>query len=581
MFLIENIDCGDIERALDSSSESGLRLKVMSDGVPELEAELAALKQELARTRAELAASQEEVRRLSHYRAAVEASPAGVMCIGGNSGEYLFVNQAFADMVGYERESLLGMDSYAIWIEVTHPDDVELERQQVERLACGEFDRTQHEKRMRPKGGDYRRVSVSVSGTRNPEGRLDAMTVQFIDVEEQRRVEAARERLESQLRQEQKLGALGKLAGGVAHDFNNRLLIIMGYTELMKRELPPGSPTLQHAEMVIASAERAAELTRQLLAYSRRQVLKPETFDLNQAVDRMRRMLERLIGEDIELETLLEARHPIFSDPGQIEQVILNLALNARDAMPGGGSISLSTADVTLEPGNAHGLAPGEYVSLVVSDTGSGIPADVLPHIFEPFFTTKEVGRGTGLGLSMVEGIVQQSGGATLVESRLSQGTTFTIYLPRSSAPVRLARPPERAPQKDAHFETILVCDDDESVRKLLIDVLNFRAYRILEARNGDHALEIARAHDGPIHLLLTDLVMPGLGGVELAVELRKQYPALRVLYLSGYTESVEALTDSLDPSTRFLAKPFLPGELTRAVASIVEGSAPPSRRTP
>jgi two-component system cell cycle sensor histidine kinase/response regulator CckA len=550
----------------------------MSDRVAELEAELAALRGELTQARDQLAASREEIRRLSHFRAAVEASPAGMMCVDGTTGGYVFANRTFADMIGYAPEAVLEKDSYAVWLEVTHPEDVELERQMVERLAYGEIDRSDHEKRMGPKGGPYRRVRVRATATRDEQGRLACMTVQFVDAEEQHRAEAERDRFEAELRQEQKLGALGKLAGGVAHDFNNRLLIIMGYTELMKRELPAGSVALQYAEMVQGSAERAAELTRQLLAYSRRQVLKPEPFDLNQTVDRLRRMLERLIGDDVELSTRLEAEHPIFSDPGQIEQVILNLMLNARDAMPSGGRISLRTADVTLDRDNRLGLEAGEYVSLTVSDTGSGIPADVLPHIFEPFFTTKEVGRGTGLGLAMVEGIVQQSGGTTHVESELALGSTFTVYLPRSADRSQPSMPVEPPAPHAGHFETVLVCDDDDAVRRLLVDVLGFRAYHILQARDGRHALEVARAHSGPIHLLLTDLVMPELGGVELATELRKHHPDLRVLYLSGYTERVDLLTDSLDSLTHFLAKPFLPGELRRVIASIVEGHASPSR---
>ena len=550
----------------------------MSDRVSELEAELASLRVELAQVRGELAASRDEIGRLSRYRAAVEASPVGMMCVDGTSGGYVFANQAFAEMIGHSREALFEKDAYAIWLEVTHPDDIELERKQVERLAYGEIERSDHEKRMGPKGGPYRRVRVRMTGARDEQGRLESMTVQFVDAEEQYRAEEARARFEAELRQEQKLGALGKLAGGVAHDFNNRLLIIMGYTELMKRELPLGSAAREHAEMVQGSAERAAELTRQLLAYSRRQVLKPEAFDLNQTVDRLRRMLERLIGDDVELVTELEAEHPIFSDPGQIEQVILNLALNARDAMPNGGRISLGTADVTLDRDNRLGLAAGEYVSLTVSDTGSGIPADVLPHIFEPFFTTKEVGRGTGLGLAMVEGIVQQSGGTTRVESQLAQGSTFTVYLPRSDARSKAAPPVDLPAPQTPHFETVLVCDDDDDVRRLLVDVLGFRAYHILQARDGRHALEVARGHSGQIHLLLTDLVMPELGGVELAAELRKEHPDLRVLYLSGYTERVDQLTDSLDSRTHFLAKPFLPGELRRTIAGIVEGPSSPSR---
>jgi two-component system cell cycle sensor histidine kinase/response regulator CckA len=284
-----------------------------------------------------------------------------------------------------------------------------------------------------------------------------------------------------------------------------------------------------------------------------------------------------VIGDPIELDTVLAARRNVLADPGQIEQVMLNLALNAHDAMPAGGRLTLETRDVTFGPGDHPEIPPGHYVALIVTDTGTGIPEDVLPHIFEPFFTTKPTGQGTGLGLSMVEGIVRQSGGTIHVESKVGKGTRFTIHLPHAEgAPLPIRLSVEHSPPRSISFETVLICDDDDDVRELLAGVLGLRAYSLLKAQNGRHALDIAGEHEGPIHLLVTDVAMPELGGIELAAELRKRDPALKVLYISGYTEDADALP--LGTGSYFLPKPFLPGDLTRTVSSILEEQAPNDR---
>jgi two-component system, cell cycle sensor histidine kinase and response regulator CckA len=480
--------------------------------------------------------------------------------------------------VGRSVAEIMATDPYQIWLEVSDPQDLEEERRAMGRVAKGEIEGYRFERRMIPRGGEPRWVRVDFLATREPNGRLEYITAYFTDIHEQHAASLARERLEAQLRQTQKLDALGKLAGGVAHDFNNRLLIIMGYTELLRSELPADSGLAEQANMVLASAQRSAALTRQLLAYSRRQVLKPEAFNINETVDRVRSLLERLIGERIQLVTALGAHNAVYSDPGQIEQVILNLAINARDAMPQGGRLVLETSDVALGPGEDAGLPAGDYVTLCVSDTGIGIPEEIVPHIFEPFFTTKEVGQGTGLGLSMVEGIVRQSGGAVRVATRVGQGSRFSVHLPRASdAPPARYQAVSAAPQAISRFETALVCDDDDDVRRLLAAVLTMRAYTILQARSGKDALEVAGRHQGPIHLLVTDLVMPDLGGIELAAELRRRDPGLCVLYVSGYTEDAANLSEPLDPHTRFLSKPFLPRDLTSAVFSMLEQRADPS----
>ncbi len=510
-------------------------------------------------------------RYLDNLRLALDASPIATLGVDTRRGRYLFVNSAYSRMTGYEVDELLASDPYQIWLAVTPPEDIEPERQAIERVASGENDGFSLEKRLLHKDGSSRWVRAELTAARDASGRLDTIVVHLTPLDAERAARATRERLEAQLIQAQKLGALGRLAGGVAHDFNNRLLIIMGHTELLKRALPDDSELLHHADMVIGSAERAAELTRQLLAYSRRQVLKPSAFDLNQTVDRMRRMLERLIGDEVELVTALGAKHAAYADPGQIEQVILNLVLNARDAMPGGGRLTLQTNDCTLGLPTDK-LSPGDYVVLRVSDTGTGIAPDVLPRIFEPFFTTKELGKGTGLGLSMVEGIATQSGGTTSVESVEGRGTTFTVHLPRArEALVERTLPTPTSLEARPSFETVLVCDDDAGVRGLLANVLQFRGYTILEARNGKDALDVARKHGKPIHMLVTDLVMPEIGGLALARELSAHHPELRVLFVSGYTEDASLLSAELRGNSYFLPKPFLPGELTRMVCAILE----------
>lgn len=536
------------------------------------------LEREVRRLQAENADLTAKLAKAEYYRVAVSKAPVGIMCTSHAEGKYVFSNPAHAGFLGYTPDEIVASDPHERWIQITHPEDWERERRDFQRLAQGEIECFTSERRCVSKTGEIRWARVSVAGVRDGEGRLSHICVYFVDTSEHHAALEAREKLEAQLRQSQKLEALGRLAGGVAHDFNNRLVIIMGYAELLRRSLKAGDVQAHQAEMVLQSAKRAAELTRQLLAYSRRQVLKPTAFDLNLAVEGMRRLLERLIGDDIELVTVCGARGLVYSDSGQIEQVILNLALNARDAMARGGRLTIETRDRSVETTDDAQIPPGKYVELIVADTGAGIPEDALPRIFEPFFTTKEIGLGTGLGLATVEGIVRQSGGTVQVESRLGSGSTFTVCLPRAEAPAA-SRPPPRLedPVETLQSETVLVCDDDEGVRKLVIDVLTLRTYTVLEAQHGADALRVAREHEGVIHLLVTDLVMPGMSGTELAAELCKTYPALKVLYISGYTDDVNVLSGTLDGGARFLSKPFLPGELVRVVRSLLV-DAPNSR---
>jgi PAS domain S-box-containing protein len=538
------------------------------------------LRQKIAELTSERDALAQALADAQVYKLAVEHAPLGMMCMSLKTGRYRFSNPAHAAMLGCTPEEVVASDPHRRWHEITHPDDMDRELAEHMRLASGEISHVRSERRFLCKDGGIRWTHVDVETARDEEGRPDMLLVYMADAHEQHLATETQKRLEAQLRQSRKLESLGRLAGGVAHDFNNRLLIISCYAEAVRAGLPRDSPLAQHIALVLESAGRAADLTHQLLAFSRRQVLKPSAFDLNQVVDGMRKLLGRVIGDDIELITVLGAQHAVFADAGQIEQVILNLALNARDAMPSGGRLRAETLDVQIAPGSSEQLAAGDYVALIIEDTGSGIAPEVLPHVFEPFFTTKEVGAGTGLGLSTVDGIVRQSNGTVRVESELGRGARFTVLLPRAeSLPEQLPRPRTVA-KEPVQFETVLVCDDDSAVRKLLIELLRLRAYRVLEAPDGRRAIEVAKAHRGRIDLLITDLVMPELGGVELARRLRVHLPDLRVLYVSGYTDDPGLLSGTPGERALFLAKPFMPADLVRAVHELLQDQSAPLAAT-
>jgi PAS domain S-box-containing protein len=387
-----------------------------------------------------------------------------------------------------------------------------------------------------------------------------------------------RKRLEQQLRQAQKMEALGRLAGGVAHDFNNLLTAITSYAELLREGLSEGDPLRRHAEEVLRAADRAAALTRQLLAYSRQQVLAPQVLNLNTVVAGLERLLRRLIGEDIELATeLTPGLRPVKADPGQIEQVLMNLAVNARDAMPEGGKLTIATANVELDEAYAWGhvdVQPGAYARLSVGDTGLGMAEDVRARVFEPFFTTKDVGKGTGLGLSTVYGIIKQSEGHIDVESAPGRGTMFHVYLPQVMEPSRHVKP-EAGPAPRLHgSETLLLVEDDDVVRTLTRTVLERHGYTILEASHGLEALQLSGRHQGPLHLLLTDVVMPHINGRQLYLELARLRPGLKVLYMSGYTGGAIAHLGELEAEAAFLQKPFPPEVLARKVREVLDGDS-------
>jgi two-component system, cell cycle sensor histidine kinase and response regulator CckA len=395
------------------------------------------------------------------------------------------------------------------------------------------------------------------------------------ELADRERAEAERAQLQEQLRQAQKIDALGRLAGGVAHDFNNVLTVIVGYTELMKADLREGDPLREQLDDVRNAADRASELTNQLLAFGRKQMLQPRVLDLNRHIASSVSMLRRLLGEDIELVTVLEPQlRSVKADPSQMDQVVINLAVNARDAMPRGGRLTIETHNVTVGADDAQAHAtfrPGTYVMLAISDTGHAIDPAVLPQIFDPFFTTKAPGKGTGLGLSTVYGIVKQSGGWIWVYSEAGHGTTFKIYLPQVDGEAAAEPPREVAAADRRGVETVLVVEDDAAVRKLTCEALRKHGYDVLEAANGGEALLICERRPGAIRLLVTDIVMPYMSGPDLAARALALQPHMRVLYTSGYTDDAVVRHGLLDRTVAFLQKPFAVSALAQKVRQVLD----------
>src|SRR5690349_581069 len=381
---------------------------------------------------------------------------------------------------------------------------------------------------------------------------------------------------EKQLLQSQKLEAVGRLAGGISHDFNNLLTVILGYSDIMKRNLPDSHPLRRNVEEIVRASERAASLTRQLLAFSRKQVMQPKVFDMNTVVTDLNKMLRRMIGEDIELRVISQADlGNIKADPVQLEQVIMNLVVNARDAMPKGGKLSIETTNVYLDEAYARehvSVVPGDYVMLAISDTGCGMNEETRQHIFEPFFTTKDAGKGTGLGLSMVYGIVKQSGGNIWVYSEEGRGTTFKIYFPRVTAEAEEYKRMNGSVEAPKGCETILLVEDAELVRNLARQVLEGAGYRVLEAANAEAAIDLCERINGDrIDLLLTDVIMPGMSGNEMSRVLLARQPGMPVLYMSGYTDDAIVQHGVLEAGINFLQKPFTPGALASKVREVLD----------
>jgi two-component system cell cycle sensor histidine kinase/response regulator CckA len=493
------------------------------------------------------------------YRQLFEGNPEAMFVYDAVSLRFLAVNEAAVWNYGYSREEFLGMTLLDIRPEEAAGNLVATLAQY--RGGTARATGLRHRKR----DGTPIEVEVTFDDI-DFEGRPARLAV-VEDVTEQRR-------LEEQLRQAQKMEAVGQLAGGIAHDFNNLLTAIVGYATLLDRSLAPGSAEREDVQEIIGAARRAANLTHQLLAFSRKQVLRPKVLDVNAVVRDMERILQRVIGEHITLRTSLDpGLAAVHADASQLEQVIMNLAVNARDAMPTGGRLIIETANAPLdaELARVHQDAPaGDYALLTVADTGTGMSGEVQAHLFEPFFTTKEVGKGTGLGLATVYGIVRQSGGFITVQSEPGRGTRFHLYFPPAEQvePEAVGLPAEPAP---AGSGTVMLVEDEEGVRHLARDVLTRYGYRVLEASDGGAALRLAAAHPGPIDLLLTDVVMPGMSGAELAGKFLALRPDVPVLYASGYADEAIVRHGVRDDEVPFLQKPFEPDDLVRRVRALVD----------
>jgi two-component system, cell cycle sensor histidine kinase and response regulator CckA len=474
-------------------------------------------------------------------------------------------------MLGYTLEEMIGQPVWKFIVEE------ETARQQIlEKLAGTKPPGRGVERTYRRKDGTTLPVLIEDRILRDSGGRIIGIRTTIQDISGLKRAEEEMRVLEEQFRQSQKMEAVGRLGGGIAHDFNNLLTVIKGYSQLSLLDLKESDPLWGNIQEIQKATQRATDLTRQLLAFSRRQILDLKVLDLNILLRDLDKMLRRIIGEDIELVTLLSGDlGRVKIDPGQIEQVIFNLAVNARDAMPSGGKLLIETTNVELdkEYANAHiGVVPGRYVKLSVSDTGIGMSQEVREKVFEPFFTTKDKGKGTGLGLSTVYGIVKQSGGNIWVYSEPGHGTTFKIYLPRVEEQLDTFHALDETDYSPRGSETVLLVEDEQEVRLLAHRLLSQQGYRVLEATNGVEALHVAQEHGGEkIHLLLTDVVMPQMGGKELADQLKILRPDIKVLYTSGYTDNAVVHQGVLNPGTHFLQKPFSLKTLSHKVREVLD----------
>ena len=495
----------------------------------------------------------------TRYREMFEQTLAGVATTSAE-GRILLCNEAFARMFGYDApHELIGQPAASLYAEADDRPRVLAALRETGQLRNFEL-------RMRRRDGKsvWVLANLTLHEAAGGETRIENTVIDVSD----------RKALEQQLWQAQKLDALGGLAGGVAHDFNNILTAVIGYADLMRQDLPPGDRHIEDLDEIIKASDRAAALTRQLLAFSRRQPFEPRALRLDRVVADLEKMLRRLLGPDVRLVTAGDVElAAVWADPNQIEQVVMNLTVNSRDAMPLGGTLTVETRNVQLDeryPLERADLEPGRYVMLAVSDTGSGMDQATQDRLFEPFFTTKEKGKGTGLGLATVYGIVKQSKGSILVYSEPGVGTTFKCYFPTTDAPVRASSPMVAAPEADGH-ETILLVEDEAPIRALAISALERQGYRVLPAADGQTAMEIAATHAGAIHLVLSDGVLSGIRVPELLRRLRAQRPDTRILLMSGYSQEAVFQNDIVDPDTAFLAKPFTVRQLTQRVREVLD----------
>lgn len=495
------------------------------------------------------------------YKSLIETMNEGLI-VRDRDGSITYVNGRLCRMLGYKRQELLGQNMAAFLSETNLVImRTKLTQSRDGKLGAYEIDwKTKHGKRVP--------TLVSEQLLFNDKYQYDGSIAIITDI-------TNRKLLEEQLRQSQKMEAVGLLAGGIAHDFNNLLTGIIGYSELTLLKISPHDPLLDDVGRILHAGKRARDLTQQLLAFSRKQILRIQVTNLNEIVLKIEKILRRIIGEDIKLETRLEKDlWSVKADTAQIEQILMNLAVNARDAMPTGGQLIIETKNTTIDMTKAqrfHNIRAGSYVRLSVRDNGLGMSEETAQRIFEPFFTTKDFGKGTGLGLSTVYGIVRQHDGHINVESKLKEGTSFEVYLPGSKEQAADQTRPVQTTVKQSKGECILVVEDEEIVRKLACRILGAHKYKVLQAANATDALALAFDHDGKIDLLLTDVVMPGLSGRELYEELSRQRPETKVIYMSGYTRNFIDPHGVLDPDIPFLQKPLTIDSLTRKVREILD----------
>ncbi len=513
----------------------------------------------------ERVAAEQGLRRLA---AIVESSQDAI--VGENlEGKITAWSPGAERMYGYTVDEAVGRDARML----LPPDAADEVGDNIARAGHG--DSYAYETVRMTKDGRRIDVAVSVSPIYNDERQVEGVSAIQRDITERRR-------LEEQLRHSQKMEAVGRLAGGVAHDFNNLLSIIVGYTYLIQSSTAEGDSLRSAADQIMSAAEKAGSLTRQLLAFSRKQVLRPEVIDLNEITAGLGKMLGRLVGEDVDVRIVQGERlRNVKADPSQLEQVIMNLVVNARDAMPNGGKLTIETANVYFDDDEArqHNVAPGDYVMLAVSDTGIGMDEETRTHMFEPFFTTKEAGKGTGLGLATVYGIVSQSNGYIWVYSEPQQGTTFKIYFPATAGEAARTRAAKRPELSLCGTETILLVEDEARLRELIEHVLSDKGYHVVAAANGPEALRILATHTSSIDLMLTDVVMPAMRGQELAEQLRERYPNMAVIYMSGYTDNALMHSGALPEGTAFLQKPFTPDVVLRRIRDVLDEVPAQARR--
>ena len=505
------------------------------------------------------------------FRAIFDTASIGIAQANPQTGQWVRVNQKMCEITGYSPEEMLSLRVS----EITHPEDRERDWEILKKVVSNEAKDRRFEKRYIRKDGSITWVSVNLTLVRDSVGRPVRTIATIEDISERRRLEEERASMEAQLIQAQKLESIGRLAGGVAHDFNNMLGIILGHTDLILEDLERDNPLVSDLLEIRKATQRSSELTRQLLAFARRQTVAPRVIDLNETVEGMLKMLRRLIGEDVELAWFPgEGAWPVNVDPGQIDQILANLCVNARDAIAGVGEITIETGNRVFDQACSTGhfdCVPGEFVLLAVSDNGSGMDSDTRARVFEPFFTTKDLGRGTGLGLSTVYGIVKQNNGFINLYSEPEGGTTFKIYLPRHGAEVERSLP-EQVGSAAQGAETVLLVEDEPAILALTGKMLERLGYTVLSASTPGKAVRIAEEYKGEIHLLMTDVVMPEMNGRDLARSVLALHPNSKHLFMSGYTANVIAHNGVLDEGVNFIQKPFSVRDLAAKLRKVLGG---------